>query len=436
MNIPLPICRLTDNPGFSPRSHNPRSTRPTRYSSALMTLACLVLFSAAAFGQAPVVSTLTIKSNVLGEDRVILVRTPDGYETSKQAYPVIYLTDGNAHIGHTSSTAEFLARNGRMSEMIVVGINNTDRQRDLSPSKPKNTGATGAPQFPTAGGADKFLQFIETELIPEIEKRYRVLPYRVLAGHSLGGLFAVHAMLSRPELFKSYVSVSPNLNWDNQLLIKRAEDFFKTRKEMNATLFMTIANEGGELDDAYHQMKQLLTKTQVKGFEWEAKEMPDEDHGSVVLRSHYYGLRKIYDGWQMPRDPDSGAIAGGMKEVEAHFNKLSQKFGYAVPIPESLINQMGYQALFGNQMEEAVRIFKMNIERYPNSANPYDSLAEAYERDGKIDLATPLYEKAQALGKQNNDPNAALFKANFERASEKLKTEMAKKAADPAKKTQ
>jgi len=346
------------------------------------------------------------------------------------------LTDGNAHIGHTSSTAEFLARNGRMSEVIVVGINNTDRTRDLSPSRPKATGATGAPQFPTAGGADKFLQFIETELIPEIEKRYRVSPYRVLAGHSLGGLFAVHAMLSRPELFKSYVAVSPNLNWDNQLLVKRAEDFFKTRKEMNATFFMTIANEGGEMEDAYHQMKQLLAKNQVKGFEWEAMEMPDEDHGTVVLRSHYYGLRKIYAGWQIPRDPGTGAIAGGMKEVEAHFNNLSQKFGYTVPVPEPVINQVGYQLLFGEQVEDAVAAFKSNIERYPNSANVYDSLAEAYERSGRIELATPLYEKAQALGKQNNDPNAALFRANFERASEKLKTEMAKKAAaDPAKKT-
>jgi predicted alpha/beta superfamily hydrolase len=434
MNIPLPICRA-DNQGFSPRSHNSSSPRLTRCISALITLACLALFSLSAFGQAPV-ATLTIKSNVLGEDRVILVRTPDGYETNKQAYPVIYLTDGNAQIGHTSSTAEFLARNGRMSEVIVVGINNTDRTRDLSPSKPRNTGATGAPQFPTAGGADKFLQFIETELIPEIEKRYRVSPYRVLAGHSLGGLFAVHAMLSRPELFKSYVAVSPNLNWDNQLLVKRAEDFFKTRKEMNATFFITMANEGGEMEDAYYQMKQLLAKNQVKGFEWEAMEMPDEDHGTVVLRSHYYGLRKIYTGWQIPRDPNTGAIAGGMKEVEAHFNTLSQKFGYPVPIPEPVINQVGYQLLFGEQVEDAVAAFKSNIERYPNSANVYDSLGEAYERSGRIELATPLYEKAQALGKQNNDPNAALFRANFERASEKLKTEMAKKgAADPAKKT-
>ncbi len=96
-----------------------------------------------------------------------------------------------------------------MSEVIIVGIPNTDRTRDLSPSKPSNAGATGAPQFPTAGGADNFLKFIETELMPEIEKRYRVTPYKMLAGHSLGGLFAVHAMVTKPDLFNSYIAVSP-----------------------------------------------------------------------------------------------------------------------------------------------------------------------------------------------------------------------------------
>ena len=173
-----------------------------------------------------------------------------------------------------------------MSEMIVVGITNTDRTRDLTPTK-----ATGpnAAQFPTAGGADNFLKFIETEVIPEIEKRYRVQPYRVLAGHSFGGLFAVHALITRPELFNSYVAVSPSLQWSDDATLKRAEEFFKTRKELRATLFTSLGNEPGDIGKAFEQFKQLLAKNQIKGFEWEAQQMTDEDHGSVVLRSHYFG---------------------------------------------------------------------------------------------------------------------------------------------------
>ena len=390
----------------------------------------LALFASSAVAQYGAPTRLTIKSKVLGEDRAILVRTPAAYDTNKQTYPVLYMTDGDAHIAHTSSTTEFLARNGRMSEMIVVGIPNTDRTRDLSPTKPTQTGATGAPQFPTAGGADNFLKFIETELMPEIEKNYRVSPYRVLAGHSLGGMFAVYTMISKPDLFNAYVAVSPALQWDNQIVVKRAEDFFKQRKEYNALLFMSLGNEPG-LEDGFHQLKQILAKNQAKGFEWEALELPDEDHGSVVLRSHYAALRKIYDGWQMPRDPMTGAVTGGLKAVDDHYSKMSAKFKYKLDPPEALINQVGYQHLFANENDEAIRVLKIQVERYPNSANPYDSLGEAYEKIGRLDLATPLYEKAQALGKQNNDPNAATFATNYARASEKLKQATAKKT-EPA----
>ena len=408
--------------------------------SVLGAIVLLVMVSAPALAQygnagAPGVAKLTLKSSVLGEDRVILVRTPAGYESNNQSYPVLYLTDGDAHIAHTASTIEFLARNGRMSEAIVVGIPNTDRMRDLSPTKPATKGATGAPQFPTAGGADNFLKFIETELIPDIEKRYRVKPYRILAGHSLGGLFAVHAMLSRPEVFNSYVAVSPALGWDNQVAVKRAEDFFKTRKELNSTLFVSMANEGGQMEDGFHQFKLVLAKNQAKGFEWDMQQWTDEDHGSVVLRSHYFGLRKIYDGWQMPRDPNMGTIAGGIKGADEHYRKLSERFKYEIPVPEALVNQAGYQSLQAGNTEEAIAIFKRNVERYPDSANVYDSLAEAYETTGKIDLATPLYEKASTLGQKNNDPNAALFTANFTRASDKLK-QAAAKPAEPVKKSQ
>ena len=387
--------------------------------------ALLVLISTSAQGQQvpPGVTALKINSAVLGEERTILVRVPAGYETNNHRYAVLYMTDGNAHITHTSSTVEFLARNGRMSELIVVGITNTDRTRDLSPTRVTTTvaGGNSALQFPTSGGADKFIKFIETELIPEIEKRYRTQPYRILAGHSLGGLFAIHTMISRPELFHSYVAVSPALQWDNQIVVKRAEDFFKGRKEWQATLFMSLGREPGPIEDGFFQLKQILEKNQPKGFEWAAQQLNDEDHGSVVMPSHYLALRKIFDGWQVPRDPESGQVAGDFKSVEEHYQKLSQKFKYNIPVPEPLTNQLGYQSLFADRSDEAIAIFKTNVERYPNSANVYDSLAEAYERAGKLELAAPLYEKAQMLGEKNQDPNLAVYKTNFERVSEKLK---------------
>jgi predicted alpha/beta superfamily hydrolase len=389
----------------------------------LSVLAVLLLISSAAIAQPATgtVKRLTIKSAVLGEERIVLVRTPAGYESNKVSYPVLYMTDGDGHMGHTASTIEFLTQNGRISDLIVVGVTNTDRTRDLTPVKSTDKDPAGNLRFPTSGGADNFLKFFQTELIPEIEKQYRVQPYRIFAGHSLGGLFASHAMISKPGLFNSYIAVSPSLQWENGEALRRAQDFLKNQKEFKATLFVSLGNEPGPIGESFDSFKDALAKSNIKGFEWQAERMADEDHGSVVLRSHYFGLRKVFDGWQMPRDPDSGALAGGLKGVDAHYKTLSEKFGYSIPTPENLINQLGYQFLFQNNPEEAIAAFKANVERYPASANVYDSLAEAYERGGRIDLAEPLYDKARVLGEQNNDPNAAIYKTNYERAHAKLK---------------
>ncbi|HEY0764087.1 MAG TPA: alpha/beta hydrolase-fold protein [Pyrinomonadaceae bacterium] len=389
----------------------------------LFGLSVLLMIASVAIAQ-PATGTVkrfAMKSAVLGEERVILVRTPAGYETNKLNYPVLYMTDGDAHMGHTASTIEFLTQNGRIPDLIVVGITNTDRTRDLTPVRSSNKNAAGDLQFPTSGGADNFLKFIETELIPEIEKEYRVQPYRILAGHSLGGLFAIHTMISKPGVFNSYIAVSPSLQWENGEALKRATEFLKNQKELKATLFVSLGNEPGAIGDSFESFREALAKTKIKDFEWQAERMDDEDHGSVVLRSHYFGLRKVYEGWQGLRDPKSGAVTGGLQGADAHYKKLSDRYGYAIPVPENLINQIGYQYLFDGKPDEAIAAFKANVERYPNSANVYDSLAEAYERGGKIDVAEPLYDKARILGEQNKDPNAATFKANYERAHAKMK---------------
>jgi predicted alpha/beta superfamily hydrolase len=397
------------------------TTRLRNLSRLLFGFALLFMISSVAIAQRTgTVKIITIKSAVLGEDRTILVRTPAGYDTNKLSYPVLYMTDGDAHINHTSSTIDFLTQNGRMPDLIVVGVVNTDRTRDLTPTKSTNKNAAGQLQFPTSGGADNFLKFFETELIPEIEKQYRVQPYRIFAGHSFGGLFAIHALITKPGLFNSYVAVSPSLQWENDSELKRAEDFFKNQKELKVTLFASIGNEPGGIGQDFDKFKELLSQTNIKDFEWQAERFADEDHGSVVLRSHYFGLRKVYEGWQGPRDPKSGAVLGGLKGADAHYAKLSDRFGYKIPTPENLINQIGYQFLADGKSEEAIGAFKTNVERYPDSANVYDSLAEAYERGGRIDLAEPLYEKAKTLGQQNNDPNVAVFKANYDRAHAKV----------------
>jgi predicted alpha/beta superfamily hydrolase len=363
---------------------------------------------------------LLIKSDVLGEERVALVRTPAGYDINDQRYPVLYMTDGADQLGHTAATIEFLAKNGRMPEMIVVAITNTVRTRDLTPTTPKPSDSARAESQlpPPSGGADKFLKFIETELIPQVEKTYRTQPYRIFAGHSLGGLLAVHAFATKNDLFNAYIAVSPSLWWDNQFAIRETEEFLKGRKDLNRSLFITLGNEQGGMRAGFDKAKELLGRQQLKDFVWDTMLMEDEDHGTVVLRSHYFGLKKIFDGWQ----PGPKIVAGGAQAIEEHFAKLSAKYKYTILPPELLMNQLGYQLLGGGKKDEAIAVFRSNVTRFPNSANVYDSLAEAYEKTGQLDLAQPNYERAAALGAKNNNPNLLVYRTNFERVTKALKS--------------
>jgi predicted alpha/beta superfamily hydrolase len=352
---------------------------------------------------------LTLQSKVLGEERAFLVRTPRGYQQGSERYPVLYMTDGDRHIGHTAATVQFLAENGRIPEMIIVGISNTDRNRDLTPSRASLTEGGKEMKLPTSGGADKFLEFIETELIPLVESKYRVQPYRVLAGHSFGGLFAVHAFTSKPDLFNAFIAVSPTLPWDNELEVKRAAALLKERAELNRTFYVTLGNEP-DAQASFEHLQQVLGRSKAKGFEWGAEHMTDEDHGSVVMRSHYLGFRKVFAGWQVPREKD-GSIAGGLAGAEKHFKALSGRLGYQVPVPEALVNQIGYQVLLGGgKVDDAIAVFKVNVERFPESANVHDSLGEAYEAAGKLDQARAGYQKAIEIGTQKGDPNLAAYK--------------------------
>src|SRR5687768_11640665 len=211
--------------------------------AALYGLLLVVLVSSLAAQPVPVL----LESKVLAETRTILVRTPASYAAGTRAYPVLYMTDGDRQIGHTAAVVDFLAREGRIPEVIIVGINNTDRTRDLTPTKVEAMGAEGQ-RFPTptSGGADRFLDFIATEVIPYVEKNYRTQPYRVLAGHSFGGLFAMHTFLTRPALFNGVIAVTPTLTWDNRYIYRRATEWVKSKSDRPATLVISVGNEGEE----------------------------------------------------------------------------------------------------------------------------------------------------------------------------------------------
>jgi uncharacterized protein len=390
---------------------------------SLRTFCCflfIVIASVAGLAQdiaPPAPQRLVIHSNVLNEDRVIWVRMPAVPRGGKASYAVLYMTDGGPNVNEIGSTIDFLARNNRIPPLIVVGITNTDRVRDLTPSHAGEKHSDGSVEpMPTSGGADKFLDFIQTELVPEVEKRFPTQPYRIFTGHSFGGLFAIHALISRPDLFNAYIAVSPSLWWDDARTLHQAEQFLARQKEYKKILFVSLADEGGDMNAAFEEFQRTLSGSLPKGFVAQSARYRDENHGSTVLVAHYAGLRAIFGDWSMPFDPKTDMPTGGLAGVEQHFRELSERLGFTVSA-EQEINSLGYRLLSDKKVDDAMTAFRRNVELYPHSANVYDSLADGLEAQGKANLALENVQKAVGVATQNSDPALPDFQKHLERLS-------------------
>ena len=145
--------------------------------------------------------TRTMTSTILGEDRKVFVHLPTNYDASGNAYPVLYLLDGTpAFLLEMIAITTRLRNDRNAPEMIIVAIENTNRNRDMMP--------VVANDYPGPPRAEAFLDFLEKELIPDIEKTYRTSQPRILLGKSLSGLFTVYSLLARPTAFNAYVGCS------------------------------------------------------------------------------------------------------------------------------------------------------------------------------------------------------------------------------------
>jgi predicted alpha/beta superfamily hydrolase len=391
----------------------------------LVTPTSLFVILAAAFAAnagTPLVAgeRVVLPSKILGEERAIFVAVPDSYARTARRYPVLYLTDAETQFEHTTATAAFLARNGFMPEVIVVGVQNTDRTRDLSPTRD--------PQFPTSGGADRFLEFLETELVPFVESGFRTAPFRVFAGHSAGGNFAFHAMRVRPELFQAVVAVSPWLVWDNRKELALLTPFLRGDGVKTRALFFTSGDEGPEMRDVLAQVASALRGTASKGLRWASANFPDENHGSVVLPSHYAALRMIFDGWSIPVDPKTERLVASLADVKERYAGLSERLGFPVTAPEIPVNRLGYQALAQKNLPAALSFFRYNAANYPESPNVHDSLGDALEAGGSAEDALASFTKAVELGEKAVDPNTKFFKANADRMRARIAAQALEKA--------
>ena len=235
-----------------------------------------------------------IHSVELGENRILNIYLPEKYsKDSATTYPVIYLLDGSANEDfiHVVGVVQFLVMIEAIPKSIVVGIANVDRKRDLTfPT----TIEQDKKDYPTTGSSAKFMAFIEKELQPFVETKYKTNNAKTIIGQSLGGLFATEVLLKKPRLFDNYIIVSPSLWWDNETVLATAPKLLEKEDDHNIHVYISIGNEGKIMEDDAKHLAEILQTSRKKNWHTDFVRLPNENHLTILHNAVYKAMQALY----------------------------------------------------------------------------------------------------------------------------------------------
>ena len=368
----------------------------------------------------------TVHSKILNEKRPIWIYTPDKAAqniSSKLHYPVVYLLDGDWHFVSVVGILQHLSYiNGNTicPEMIVVGIPSTDRYKDLTPTCDSTYSAN-------SGGNEKFISFLEKELIPYIDSVYPVEPYRMLIGHSLGGLTVMNTLVNHSNLFNAYVAIDPSMWWNKQSSLRETENALSNKKFDHISLFLAIANTMDKGMDTIKvrndktrntlpirsnlELSDLINSKKTNNLNYQVKYYNNENHGSIPLIATYDAMHFIFNFYNLSltkKDYADTTLTFANK-IENHYKNVSEKMGYKVSPSENTIYVFAINSLYMKNYVLAEYFFKLNITNHPESFLAYDSFGDYYAAVGDELNAIAMYTKA-LLFMENTDTKEKLDK--------------------------
>lgn len=353
----------------------------------------------------------SLDSKILNEKRRVLVHVPKG---EGKKFPVLYVLDGDDHFEALVGMIKRLNSTDNCPEMIIVGISNANRNRsrDLTHTKADD------PRFQlrNTGGGEKFMEFIEKELIPKIESNYPAAPYRIFVGHSAGGLFVMNTLLKQSYLFNAYLAIDPGMLHDDKRLLKEAQKILVENSFAGKSLFLAIANSMPEGMDTLSVRKDnsfgsmiirpiletqdlLLATSKANQLKFDSKYYAQDDHRSVAFLAEYDAIRFFFKEYKFVMkesymtDPNVKLSA----ILDTHYKAVSKQLGYTVNPDENLVNDAGYEALEAKQFDKAGDLFKLNVLNYPQSSNVFDSLGDYFLEINDQANAIESFKKALAL---------------------------------------
>jgi predicted alpha/beta superfamily hydrolase len=336
---------------------------------------------------------------VMGEERSFQVHRPAHYDLRNDRYPVLIVLDGEEHFQQVSATLDFLAADGKVPSMLVIGIPNTDRFRDM------DTAAA------STSGSSPFLEFITDELIPKVDRDYRTRPYRILMGHSGAGLFALYSLINAPDAFRSYLVIAPAFG-DHRELPKTVDTFLQEHPDPNLTAEVFLAaddSRGMQLSGAWELSSYLNERaSRVRDLRFTFRRYA-ESHSTVPFLSVYEGLQNTFEGWELDMDEAFTMFEqGGLTAIDEHFAALSARLGFPVAVPDGAL-----VGVFGNlesrkRFAEAAEVIGKVIESSPDDPAPLYYAGRVYMQMGNTALAVETLKKSLLLS-PNYGPSRGLL---------------------------
>jgi predicted alpha/beta superfamily hydrolase len=237
-----------------------------------------------------------IDSEILSEQRELIVKLPPDYErSSDKVYPVLYVFGGNTLTYSIAYDTDLLTRTGHLKNVIVVGIANIDqktRQRDLTPPFMKQD--IDEPNSPL-GKADKYLDFVQNEVIDLIEKTYRASSTRIAVGHSREGLMVMYSLISKTDLFQGHIVLSPAIWREKNLFIDNFKEKISLADTIESYLFLSMGDqEVNKMKNAFNLTVEFLsTDTISEKIQWRSMYTKGAVHSNNALLSAPIGIETI-----------------------------------------------------------------------------------------------------------------------------------------------
>lgn len=350
----------------------------------IQTLFALIIMTCPASGLE--IERHRIESAVLGESREYLIHLPPSYEDPEiepRSYPVLLLLDGEAYTPTMAGILHFMASEAvytfQVPEMIIVGIPHPDRRRDLTPV-PGTKMVDGSPLAGSerTGGGEALLEFLRDELMEEVDKRWRTLPFRVLIGHSTGGLLAVWDLTSKNPVANAHIAIDPSLWWSDAAAHERIRRLTKKTTE-RWMLYLAQAGHSsitGVDDDAHSRAldEAIVEFKKARGDSlFLFRRFSEDAHDTVALPAFIRGLEFIFNGYR----PDFGAFFEDPDRIESHYDALASRIGFELPPPENLIAMLAGWAASSGDLDKSLRFRQIAVNVHPESWPACEALCHA-----------------------------------------------------------